>query len=248
MERLAKRNEGMAIEHLRFATALQQVTEATADTYAVDTNEIPMLNDGLNATARHLEQSRSLLEDEARGWEEGVLEDLKRQRDTLVSMRDMFDRRDKYAKDNIPHLEKRIAANEQKLQGIRNKSPEMIKPGEAEKVEDAIIRVSFFPLPYPTLSFPSFPSLLLLFLPFLFLSFTNVPAGQRIHRPTARARRLHQRVRPRRTGFLPAESVPHQSIASGVESGAGQVCGVACGELEKVRGGGGEYAGGGVDV
>ena len=158
MERLAKRNEGMAIEHLRFATALQQVTEATADTYAVDTNEIPMLNDGLNATARHLEQSRSLLEDEARGWEEGVLEDLKRQRDTLVSMRDMFDRRDKYAKDNIPHLEKRIAANEQKLQGIRNKSPEMIKPGEAEKVEDAIIRVSFFSFfPYSTL-FPS-PSL-----------------------------------------------------------------------------------------
>lgn len=141
MERLAKRNEGMAAEHLRFATALQQVTEASADTYAVDTNEIPMLNEGLHATARHLEQSRSLLEDEAKGWEEGVLEDLKRQRDTLVSVRDMFDRRDKYAKDNIPYLEKRIATNEQKLQAIRNKAPEQVKPGEAEKVEDAIFRV-----------------------------------------------------------------------------------------------------------
>ncbi|KAF1973836.1 sorting nexin-like protein mvp1 [Bimuria novae-zelandiae CBS 107.79] len=140
MERLAKRNEGMAAEYLRFAYALQQVTEASADTYAVDTNEIPMLNEGLNSTARHLEQSRSLLEDEAKGWEEGVLEDLKRQRDTLVSMRDLFDRRDRYAKDNIPYLEKRISNNEQKLQGIRNKAPEMIKPGEAEKVEDAIFR------------------------------------------------------------------------------------------------------------
>ncbi|KAL5417651.1 hypothetical protein PMIN04_007670 [Paraphaeosphaeria minitans] len=140
MERLAKRNEGMAAEHLRFAAALQQVTEASSDTYAVDTNEIPMLNEGLNSTARHLEQSRSLLEDEAKGWEEGVLEDLKRQRDTLVSMRDLFDRRDKYAKDNIPYLEKRIANNEAKLQGIRSKAPELIKPGEAEKVEDAIFR------------------------------------------------------------------------------------------------------------
>lgn len=146
MERLAKRNEGMAAEHLRLATALQQVTEASRDTYAADTNEIPMLNEGLNSTARHLEQSRSLLDDEAKGWEEGVLEDMKRQRDTLVSMRDLFDRRDKYAKDNIPYLEKRISNNEQKLQGIRNKPQETVKPGEAEKVEDAIIRVGLLPL------------------------------------------------------------------------------------------------------
>lgn len=141
MERLAKRNEGMAVEHLRFASALQAVTEASRDTYAVDTNDVPMLNEGLNSTAKHLEQSRQLLEDEARGWEEGVLEDLKRQRDTLVSMRDMFDRRDKYARDNIPHLEKRISNNEGKLQAIRSKPPDMIKPGEAEKVEDAIFKV-----------------------------------------------------------------------------------------------------------
>jgi sorting nexin-8 len=180
MERLAKRNEGMAIEHLRFATALQQVTEASSDTYAVDTNEIPMLNEGLHSTARHLEQSRSLLEDEARGWEEGVLEDLKRQRDTLVSMRDLFDRRDKYAKDNIPSLEKRIGNNEQKLQGIRSKDPALVKPGEAEKVEDAIFRVRLF------IPFPSLP---------LSLSLRRMDAdiktGQRKHRPAACARRLH---------------------------------------------------------
>jgi hypothetical protein len=82
------------------------------------------------------------LEDEARAWDQGVLEDFKRQRDTLVSVRDMFDRRDKYAKDNIPALEKRIASNETKLQNIRNKFAEQIKPGEAKKVEDAIVKVS----------------------------------------------------------------------------------------------------------
>lgn len=142
MERLTKRNEGMAVEYLRFATALQTLTEASKDTYAYDTNDVPLLNEGLSSTAKHLEQSRSLLEDEAKGWEEGVLEDLKRQRDTLVSMRDLFDRRDKYAKDNIPYLERRISNNEQKLQTIRSKPPEMIKPGEAEKVEEAIFRVS----------------------------------------------------------------------------------------------------------
>jgi sorting nexin-8 len=142
MERLTKRNEGIAAEYMRFAAALTGLTEASQDTYAADTNDVPMLNEGLNSTAKHLEQSKALLEDEARGWEEGVLEDLKRQRDSLVSMRDLFDRRDKYAKDNIPYLEKRISTNEQKLQAIRSKPEGMVKPGEAEKVEDAIVRVS----------------------------------------------------------------------------------------------------------
>ena len=142
MERLCKRNEGMAVEYLRFSTALHTLTEASRDTYACDTSDVPALNEGLASTARHLDQGRSLLEDEARGWEEGVLEDLKRQRDSLVSMRDLFDRRDKYARDNIPHLEKRIANNEQKLQTIRAKPEGMAKPGEAEKVEEAILRVS----------------------------------------------------------------------------------------------------------
>ena len=142
MERLTKRNEGMAAEYLRFSAALQTLTEASQDTFAVDTNDVPLLNDGLNSTAKHLDQSRALLEDEAKGWEEGALEDLKRQRDCLVSMRDMFDRRDRYAKDNIPYLEKRILGNEAKLQGIRSKPEGMVKPGEAEKVEEAIFRVS----------------------------------------------------------------------------------------------------------
>jgi sorting nexin-8 len=142
MERLVRRNEGMAAEYLRFSQSLSSLTEITQDTYAVDTNDVPLLNEGLNSTARHLDQSKQLLEDEARGWEEGVLEDLKRQRDTLVSVRDMFDRRDKYAKDNIPALERRIANNETRLQNIRNKPAELVKPGEAEKVEDAISKVS----------------------------------------------------------------------------------------------------------
>ncbi|CAO2655392.1 Nn.00g104560.m01.CDS01 [Neocucurbitaria sp. VM-36] len=140
MERLAKRNEGMAAEFARFSTALSGLTECSQETYAVDTNDVPLLNEGLNSTARHLDQSRQLLDDEAKGWEDGVLEDLKRQRDTLVSVRDMFDRRDRYAKDNIPYLEKRIASNETKLQNIRNKPAEAVKPGEAEKVEDAIFK------------------------------------------------------------------------------------------------------------
>ncbi|KAL2826604.1 sorting nexin Mvp1 [Aspergillus cavernicola] len=140
LERLAKRNEGLAADHLRFSLALQSLTEMTRDTYAVDTNDVPLLNEGIKATARHLSTSQSLLEDEARAWEDGMLEDLKHQRDNLVSVREMFDRRDRYARNNIPQLERRIETNERKLQDLRARPQGMVKPGEIEKVEESIFK------------------------------------------------------------------------------------------------------------
>ncbi|KAE8450916.1 hypothetical protein EG329_005356 [Mollisiaceae sp. DMI_Dod_QoI] len=138
LDRLTKRNEGLAADHLRLSLSLQSLADVSEDTYATDTNDCPLLNEGLHATAKHLSNSQSLLEDEARAWDLGVLEDMKRQRDSLVSVRDMFDRRDRYDKDNIPTLERRIQNNENKLVAIRAK-PE-VKPGEIEKVTEAIIK------------------------------------------------------------------------------------------------------------
>ena len=141
MDRLAKRNEGLAADHLRLSLSLTSLTEASQDTYSTDTNDVPLLNEGLHATAKHVSNSQTLLEDEARAWDQGVLEDLKRQRDALVSMREMFDRRDRHDKDNIPYLERRIQNNETKLVTIRSKPTDLIKPGEIEKVTEAIIKV-----------------------------------------------------------------------------------------------------------
>ncbi|KAK4196431.1 putative sorting nexin mvp-1 [Triangularia verruculosa] len=140
MDRLVKRSEGVAADHARVALTLTSLTEASADTYATDTNEVPLLNDGLQAMSRHLRTAQGLLEDEARAWDEGVLEDLKRQRDALVSLRDLFDRRERLDKDNIPQLERRIATNETRLAALRAKPEGMVKPGEVEKVVEAIIK------------------------------------------------------------------------------------------------------------
>lgn len=142
MDRLSKRTEGLAADHARLSLGLQSLREVSEQTYASDTNDVPLLNEGLQATATHVSNTQSLLEDEARAWESGVLEDLKRQRDALVSVRDMFDRKDKLDKDNIPQLEKRIASNENKLSGLRSKPEGLVKPGEIEKVTEAIIKVS----------------------------------------------------------------------------------------------------------
>lgn len=141
MDRLVKRSEGVAADHARIAMSLTSLTETSADTYASDTNEVPLLNDGLTSMSRHLRTCQTLLEDESKAWDEGVLEDLKRQRDALVSIRDLFDRRERLDKDNIPYLERRIQTNETKLANLRSKPEGMVKPGEIEKVVDAIIKV-----------------------------------------------------------------------------------------------------------
>ena len=142
LERLSKRNQGVAADLLRFSQSLRALTGDSASAYASDTNDVPLLNEGIKATAKHLETSHSLLEDEARAWDEGVLEDLKQQRDSLVSVREMFDRRDRYAKDNIPQLERKIESNEAKLANLRSKPEGTVKPGDLEKVEQAIVDVS----------------------------------------------------------------------------------------------------------
>lgn len=226
MERLGKRRRGFAADSLRFSQALRGLAEETQTTYAVDTNDVPLLNEGLRATAKHLETSHGLLEDESRAWDDGVLEDLKRQRDCLVSVRDMFERRDRLAKNNIPQLEKRIEANEVKLQTIRQRPEGTGKPGEADKVAQAIINVcisSFFVtrrLTYCT--------------------------GQAVYRAAARARRVYPRMHPRRAAHVPAQPVPRQQAAPGLEPGARQVCGARGGQLARAVRRGGQHAAGGL--
>lgn len=141
LERLIKRKEGLASDYSRLSLSLSSLAETSSDTYKIDTNDVPLLNQGLGSSIAHINTHQTLLLDEAQGWDEGVLEDFKRQRDGLVSVRDMFDRRDRLSKDNIPQLERRIAASESKLSAVRAKPDGMRKPGEAEKIEEGIVKV-----------------------------------------------------------------------------------------------------------
>ncbi|KAI0017553.1 hypothetical protein F4780DRAFT_772241 [Xylariomycetidae sp. FL0641] len=140
MDRLVKRSEGVAADHARLAVSLGALTEMSSDTYATDNNDVPLLNDGLIAMSKHLRTTQTLMEDESKAWDAGVLEDLKRQRDALVSVREMFDRKERLDKDNIPMLERRIQNNETKLANLRSKPDGMVKPGEIEKVVESIIK------------------------------------------------------------------------------------------------------------
>jgi sorting nexin-8 len=145
MERMLRRNDGLAAEFLRISTSLQSLVAVSSDAYAADNGDADTagINNGVAAAGRHYDNARALAVDEARAWEEGILEDLKRCRDGMVSVRDMFERRDRNEKDGIPALERRIAASEEKLRLVRGKPDGQIKPGEVEKIEDSIIKVCF---------------------------------------------------------------------------------------------------------
>lgn len=207
-ERLVKRNEGLASDFSRVSLLLQSLTEVSAETYHMDTNDVPLLNEGINSTFKHVATHQGLIEEESRAWDEGVLEDLKRQRDTLVSMRDMFDRRDRYAKENIPQLERRIAGNENKLSGVRAKPEGVTKPGEAEKLEDAIMKVRSHL--QPTTGTQSLACPLLHDTDMIFI-------GQGVHSPATRPRCAHQRMYTQRNPNLSELAIQRQPVAPRLE-------------------------------
>lgn len=224
MDRLVKRVEGVAADHGRVAMSLQSLSEVSADTYATDNDEVPRLNDGLLTMGKHLRTAQALMEDESKGWDAGVLEDLKRQRDALVAMRDMFERKERLDRDNIPQLERRIQNNETKLSNLRAKQEGLVKPGEIEKVVESIIKVRqnnriLIPLvwdPYANISLPH--------------------TGQGIHCQSAQPPRLRQGVRSRRAELLPSHPVPHHAVESGLGAGEGQVLRDARRQLETSAG------------
>lgn len=226
VERLCKRKEAIAAEYGRFGMNLTSITETTNDAFAIDVNDVPMLNEGIKATAKHLGTSQGLLEDESRAWDEGVLEDLKSVRDGIVALRDLFDRKDRLARDNIPQLERRIAASENKLSTIKAKG-DAAKPGEAEKVENSIVNVSHQ---------LSRPDLAQARSGLLGWNLADNATGQAIDRQPTRAWRVYQGVREGRGAVFPEHDLEDLEDAPGVGAGEGQVCGVAGGLLEGAGG------------
>ncbi|KAK9463776.1 uncharacterized protein V1516DRAFT_618068 [Lipomyces oligophaga] len=138
IDRMEKRQESVAADHARFANSLNTLQDVAKQTYSVDDSDLNLINDGVSNVVKYLNNAQTLLEDESRGWEIGVLEDFKRHRDTLISIKELFDRREKLDVNTIPYLERRIRSNETRLSGMRNRSD--FKSSDIERVEQAIRR------------------------------------------------------------------------------------------------------------
>ncbi|KAK9364952.1 hypothetical protein V1509DRAFT_634712 [Lipomyces kononenkoae] len=138
IDRMEKRQESVAVDHQRFASSLNTLQEVTQKTYSVDATDLSLINDGIKTVSKYLNNAQTLLEDESRGWEIGVLEDFKRHRDTLISIKELFDRQEKLDINTIPYLERRISNNETRLTGMRDRSD--FKQADADRIQSSIQR------------------------------------------------------------------------------------------------------------
>ncbi|KAK9478740.1 hypothetical protein V1514DRAFT_352046 [Lipomyces japonicus] len=138
IDRMEKRQESVAADHQRFAQSLNTLQEVTQQTYSVDTNDLSLINDGIKNVSRYLNNAQALLEDESRGWEIGVLEDFKRHRDNLISIKELFDRMEKLNVNQIPYLERRIQNNETRLKSMKDRSD--FKQSDLDRVNNNIHR------------------------------------------------------------------------------------------------------------
>jgi len=143
LDRLRHRIRLTAVDYARYANFLTQLSEDTDLCPVNSCGDCPSIDNGLRSVAKGLDLVSEVLGDESRAWDEGILEDLKRQRDVLVGLKDMFDRRDRLAGDNIPSLEKRISNSEVKIQTIRGKPDAAAKADQITKLEDQIKKVHF---------------------------------------------------------------------------------------------------------
>ena len=142
LERLLTRVRLTSVDYSRYANHLTQLSEDTDLCPVASCGDCPSIDNGLRSVARGLDLVSGVLGDESRAWDEGILEDLKRQRDVLVAMKEVFERKDRLAGDNVPSLEKRITNNESKIQTIRAKPDAAAKVDQIAKLEAQIEKVN----------------------------------------------------------------------------------------------------------
>ncbi|KAL1925654.1 uncharacterized protein VTP21DRAFT_537 [Calcarisporiella thermophila] len=119
VERLARRWEGTAADFVRYGLSLNSLCENEKECHVEGCSYCPQLLRGYEMISAHMQRGGSILEDQTRAAYDGILESLKRHRDLLVSLRNLFERKDRLGVDTIDTLQKRIQHNQNKLDSIR---------------------------------------------------------------------------------------------------------------------------------
>ncbi|KAI8636330.1 hypothetical protein BD408DRAFT_397570 [Parasitella parasitica] len=135
MERMIRRMHGQATDFSRYSIALNSLAEAELRYHAGECRNCQHVVKGYETVARHMQTESSILEDQVGSATDGVLENLKRFRDLLVSFRDLDERRAKLSINQTEAISKRIAANRNKVH--QNKGVPGLE-AEVEKLEESI--------------------------------------------------------------------------------------------------------------
>ncbi|KAF8944069.1 Sorting nexin mvp1 [Haplosporangium gracile] len=120
MDRVQKRTEANASDYMRFSLALNALADCEKHCHVEECYSCGQLSQGYGKIGSHMGQASNVLEEQAKATQRGIVEDLKRHRDLLVSVMELMQRRERAKGDGLVEtLKKRITNQEQKLTHLR---------------------------------------------------------------------------------------------------------------------------------
>ncbi|KAF9951868.1 Sorting nexin mvp1 [Mortierella alpina] len=120
MDRVQKRTEATAADFMRYSLALNALADCERQCHVEDCFNCGQLSQGYSKIGSHICQASNVLEEQAKAMQRGMVEDLKRHRDLLVSVGELLERRDRSREGTmVGILQKRITSNEAKLRGLK---------------------------------------------------------------------------------------------------------------------------------
>ncbi|KAG0025775.1 Sorting nexin mvp1 [Podila clonocystis] len=138
MDRIQKRTEANAADYTRFSLALNALADCEKQCHVEECYSCGQLSQGYIKIGSHISQSSLLLEEQGIAIQRGMVEDLKRHRDLLVSLMELLQRRDRNNFFSLTQtLKKRIEANEIKLKNAQasvTSGPPDVDPGQFESI------------------------------------------------------------------------------------------------------------------
>ncbi|KAF9323143.1 sorting nexin [Podila minutissima] len=142
MDRIQKRIETNAADYTRFSLALNALADCEKQCHVEECYSCGQLSQGYNKIGSHTSQSSLLLEEQGIAIQQGVVEDLKRHRDLLVSLLELLQRRDRNNFFFLSQtLTKRIESNDIKLKNAQasvTSGPQDVNPGQFESMTEKL--------------------------------------------------------------------------------------------------------------
>ncbi|KAF9313360.1 sorting nexin [Podila horticola] len=142
MDRIQKRTEANAADYTRFSLALNALADCERQCHVEECYSCGQLSHGYNKIGSHISQTSILLEEHGIAIQRGMVEDLKRHRDLLVSLMELLQRRDRNNYFSLTQtLKKRIESNEIKLRSTQasvTSGPPDVDPGQFESMVEKL--------------------------------------------------------------------------------------------------------------
>ncbi|KAG2221715.1 hypothetical protein INT45_007121 [Circinella minor] len=115
LERLIRICEVQSREFVRYSITLNAMSEVEQECYVPGCQSCSQVVRGYEAVAKHMQRAGTILDEQALAAVNGVLENLKRHRDLLISFKEMIERKERLELNQIDSLSKKISTNKAKV-------------------------------------------------------------------------------------------------------------------------------------